>query len=379
MELDATDETLRALLLQIYAAEDAAAAQRELASAQETAAQAARDAASAAIDAAQNAFGKLQESAQREKDRLGTELDLKLEAINAEKDLLKQQRDSVIDGYQEQGKAVEQYINKLEGLNDILTGFLSDTGTQANPFKELAMIYNEAKAGLLPESSRLSSVLSGVSSAGSAGFSSAFEQNRAMAIARNQAAGIQGVVGGAMGGAKSQLQWIEYQATAADEYYIAQLAKLDLAADAAQKLHDEQVGKIDEQLTEAQKQLNALLGVDDRLLTIDQALIEFYAAMSAANELGLGVASEQVAAINRVEAAIVQVGQQIVEITKPDGRVWVPPTMPDRFTTDGKVVTQEMLDVLTQILHAQEATAKHTKTTADVVELNQYEAQEAAL
>jgi hypothetical protein len=35
--------------------------------------------------------------------------------------------------------------------------------------------------------------------------------------------------------------------------------------------------------------------------------------------------------------------------------------------------------VLTQILHAQEATAKHTKTTADVVELNQYEAQEAAL
>jgi len=285
----------------------------------------------------------------------------------------------VIDGYQEQGKAVEQYINKLEGLNDILTGFLSDTGTQANPFKELAMIYNEAKAGLLPESSRLSSVLSGVSSAGSAGFSSAFEQNRSIAIARNQAAGIQGVVGGAMGGAKSQLQWIEYQATAADEYYIAQLAKLDLAADAAQKLHDEQVGKIDEQLTEAQKQLNALLGVDDRLLTIDQALIEFYAAMSAANELGLGVASEQVAAINRVEAAIVQVGQQIVEITKPDGRVWVPPTMPDRFTTDGKVVTQEMLDVLTQILHAQEATAKHTKTTADVVELNQYEAQEAAL
>lgn len=379
LELESVDESLRALLMQIYAAEDAAAAQRELASAQEVAAQAARDAASAAIDAAQNAFGKLQESAQREKDRLGTELDLKLEAINAEKDLLKQQRDSVIDGYQEQGKAVEQYINKLEGLNDILTGFLSDTGTQANPFKELAMIYNEAKAGLLPESSRLSSVLSGVSSAGSAGFSSAFEQNRAMAIARNQAAGIQGVVGGAMGGAKSQLQWIEYQATAADEYYIAQLAKLDVAAETAQKLHDEQVGRIDEQLTEAQKQLNALLGVDDRLLTIDEALIEFYAAMNAANELGLGVASEQVAAINRVEAAIVQVGQQIAEIAKPDGRVWVPPTMPDRFTNDGKVVTQEMLDVLTQILHAQEATAKHTKTTADVVELNQYEAQEAAL
>lgn len=378
MELDATDETLRALLLQIYAAEDAAAAQRELTAAQDAAAQSARDAAAAAMDSAQNAFGKLQESANREKDRLSSELDLKLESINAEKDLLKQQRDSVIDGYNEQGKAVEQYVNKLEGLNDILTGFLSDTGAQANPFKELAMIYNEAKAGLLPDSSRLSSVLSGVSSAGSSGFGSAFEQNRAMAIARNQAAGIQGLVGSALSGAKSQLQWLEYQATAADEYYIEQLAKLDKAAEDAQRLHDEQVGKIDEQLSEAQKQLNALLGVDDRLLTIDEALAEFYAAMDTANALSLDTATQQIEAINRVENAIVQLGEQIVEINKPEDRIWIPPTMPE-FVKEGTPVTREMIDLLTQILNAQESTAKHTKTTADVVKLNQFEAQEAAL
>jgi len=389
MELDATDETLRSLLLQIYAAEDAAAAQRQLEKAQADAAQSALEAAQAAadaaaqfkqaaIDAAQNAFGKLQESVSREKDRLSSELDLRIESINAEKDLLKQQRDSVIDGYNEQGKAVEQYVNKLEGLNDILTGFLSDTGAQANPFKELAMIYNEAKAGLLPDSSRLSSVLSGVSSAGSSGFGSAFEQNRAMAIARNQAAGIQGLVGSALSGAKSQLQWLEYQATEADQYYIEQLAKLDKAAEEAQRLHDEQVGKIDEQLSEAQKQLNALLGVDDRLLTIDEALAEFYAAMDTANSLGFDAATQQVEAINRVENAIVRLGEQIVEISKPEDRIWIPPTMPE-IVKEGAPVTQEMIDLLTQILNAQESTAKHTKTTADVVQLNQFEAQEAAL
>lgn len=378
MELDATDETLRALLLQIYAAEDAAAAQRELEKAQADAAQSALEAAQAAaeaaeqfrqaaIDAAQNAFGKLQESANREKDRLSSELDLKLESINKEKDLLKQQRDSVIDGYNEQGKAVDQYVNKLEGLNDILAGFLSDTGAQANPFKELAMIYNEAKAGLLPDSSRLSSVLSGVSSAGSSGFGSAFEQNRAMAIARNQAAGIQGLVGSALSGAKSQLQWLEYQATEADQYYIEQLAKLDKAAEEAQLLHDEQVGKIDEQLSEAQKQLNALLGVDDRLLTIDEALAEFYAAIDTANALGLDTATQQVEAINRVEAAIMQVGQQIVEISKPEDRIWIPPTMPE-IVKEGAPVTMEMLEVLKQLTAISKANADHSSKAASMLQ-----------
>lgn len=379
MELDATDETLRALLLQIYAAEDAAAAQRELASAQETAARAAQEAADAAaqaaekfkqatIDAAQNAFSKLQESAQLEKDRLGDELTNKIAAINNEKQLLEDQRASVIAGYQEQGKAVESYLNKLKGLNDVLLGFLAETGVQANPFKELAMIYNEAKAGLLPDQSRLSSVLSGVSNASSSGFGSASEQNRAMQIARNQAAVIQSIVGGQITPAEAQLNALESQTASANEYYNNQLAKLDFAASEAQRLHDEQVGKIDEQLSEAQKQINALLGVDDRLLTIDQALAEFYAAMNATNELGLGVASEQVAAINRVEAAIVQVGEQIVEMNKPLDRVWVPPKMPDRYTTNGEPISQEMLNLLNQILSAQESTAKHTAKTADTLQ-----------
>jgi hypothetical protein len=385
LELESTDESLRAMLLSIYAAQDAASAQQELERAQSQAADAARDAANAMQDmiaaaksAASDAFGKLQESADREKDRLATELDLKLSAIDAERDALKEQRDSVVAGYQQQGKAVEQYLNKLEGLNEVLTGFLSDTGAQANPFKELAMIYTEAKAGLLPDQARLQSVLSGVSGNGSAGFGSAFEQARAMAVARNQALGIQGAVGGAMGGAKSQLQWIEQQTIAADEFYIEQLAKLDQSAALAQELHDSQVTKIDEQLSEAQKQLNVLLGVDDRLLTIDEALSEFYAAMDSANLLQLDVGMEQVSAINAVEAAVIALHESV---TSGDAGYWAgydtsfaPPTM-QQSAQAAQPLTQEMVDLLKELVAGNESIAKHTKTSADALELTQLQSE----
>lgn len=382
LELESTDESLRAMLLSIYAAQDAESAQQELADAQNKAADAARNAAEAAKSAASDAFGKLQESADREKDRLATELELKLSTIDAEREALERQRDSVIDGYQQQGKAVEQYVSKLEGLNDVLTSFLSTTGAQANPFKELAMIYTEAKAGLLPDQARLQSALSGVSSNGSAGFSSAFEQNRAMSIARNQALGIQGAVGGAIGAARTQLQWVEYQASAADAYYSEELSKLDEAAALAQELHDSQVGKIDEQLSEAQKQLNVLLGVDDRLLTIDEALTEFYAAMDSANLLQLDVGMEQVSAINAVEAAVMALHESV---TSGDAGYWAgyetsfaPPPM-QQSAQNAQPLTQEVLALLQEINAGIEATAKHTKTSADALELNQYELQEAAV
>jgi DNA-binding TFAR19-related protein (PDSD5 family) len=377
MELAATDETLRAMLLSIYAAEDAATAQRELAAAQDAAASSARDAAAAALDAAQNAFGKLQESAQAEKDRLATELDLKLSAIDKEREALESQRDSVIAGYEQQSQAVEQYVSKLEGLNSVINGFLDSTSSAVDPFKRLTQIFNEAKAGLLPDQSELQSVLGAINSGGG-NFGSAFEQQRAMAIARNQAQGIGGIVGGQLSGAKSQLQWIEMQTKDAAEYYGAQLLKLDQAAEQAQKLHDEQVAEIDKQLSEAQKQLNALLGIDDRMLTMSEALSEFYASLEKAQSLQVETGVTQIDAINRVESAILQVGQQIVEINKPLDRVWVPPTMPDRVTTDGSGMSAEVVALLKELNAAMEATAKHTKTSADALELAQFEAAEVA-
>lgn len=377
MELAATDETLRAMLLSIYAAEDAAAAQRELAAAQDAAASSARDAAAAALDAAQNAFGKLQESAQAEKDRLATELDLKLSAIDKEREALESQRDSVIAGYEQQSQAVEQYVSKLEGLNSVINGFLDSTSSAVDPFKRLTQIFNEAKAGLLPDQSELQSVLNGISSGGG-NFGSAFEQQRAMAIARNQAQGIGGIVGGRLSAAEQQLSLIELQIKNANDYYALDLLKLDEAAELAQKHHDEQVAEIDKQLSEAQKQLNALLGIDDRMLTMSDALEEFYASLAKAQELQLGIDTLQVDAINRVESSIVQVGQQLVEALKPLERVWVPPTMPDRVTTDGGGMPAEVVALLKELNAAMEATAKHTKTSADALELAQFEAAEVA-
>lgn len=368
MELEATDETLRAILLQIYAAEDAASAQRELASAQDAAAQSARNAAAAATDAAQNAFGKLQDAAEREKSRLQTELDLKLESIDKEREALAAQRDSVVAGYEAQGDAVRDYIGSLQGITDVINDFLGTTGGIVDPFRRLTQIFSEAKAGLLPNQSELQSVLGAIGSADSSRFASATDQSRAMATARNQAAGIGQLIGGASGAARSQLSMMQTQISMAEDYYSQQMLKLDAASEQAKKLHDEQVGKIDEQLTEAQKQLNALLGVDDRILSMTDAMTEFYAALDKANELTLSVETAQLDALNRVESAIVQVGAQLVEMNKPSDRVWVPPTQPDRYTTNGEPISQEMVNLLNQILSAQESTAKHTAKTADTLQ-----------
>lgn len=447
MELEATDETLRALLMQIYAAEDAAAAQRELTAAQEAAtrllqqrqdleielldatgnsaqatamrrqlelaamdeslrglqqsiwtaqdaaaaqealAQAQADAASAAKDLAQNAFGKLQDAAGREKDRLQTELDAKMSALQIERDELEKQRGSVIAGYQEQGQAVQEYISKLEGLNSVINGFLSDTGAAVDPFKRLGQIFNEVKVGLLPDQNELSSVLSGIQSAGSGGFGSGSDAAFAMAVARNQAAGIGSTISGRLNGARGQMAGIEAAIVSTNAYYDQQLLKLDAAAELAQKQHDEQVSLIDKQLSDAEKQLNALLGVDDRILTMTEALAEFYAALNspasaqvvASNSVASAVevaAIEQVEAIDRVEAAIVQLGVQLVEMNKPLDRVWVPPTMPDRYKADGEL-SAEMLALLKELVAGNEAIAKHTKTSADALELNQFENAEA--
>jgi len=368
MELEATDETLRAILLQIYAAEDAASAQRELASAQDAAAQSARNAAAAATDAAQNAFGKLQDAAEREKSRLQTELDLKLESIDKEREALSAQRDSVVAGYEAQSDAVRDYISNLQGITEVINDFIGTSGGVVDPFKRLTQIFNEAKAGLIPNQSELQSVLGAIGSAGSSRFASATDQARAMATARNQAAGIGQLIGGASGAARSQLSMLQTQISMAEDYYSQQMLKLDAASEQAKKLHDEQVGKIDEQLTESQKQLNALLGVDDRILSMTDAMTEFYTALDRANELTLSVETAQLDALNRVESAIVQVGAQLIEMNKPSDRVWVPPTQPDRYTTNGEPISQEMVNLLNQILSAQESTAKHTAQTANTLQ-----------
>jgi DNA repair exonuclease SbcCD ATPase subunit len=364
---------LRGLLQSIFAAEDAALAQRELAAAQNTAADAARNAAAAAKDAASNAFNKLQESAGREKDRLKTELDLKLETIDKERSALEQQRDSVINGYNEQSQAVEQYVSRLEGLNGVISGFLAETGAAVDPFKRLTQIFNEVKTGLLPDQSELQSVLGAISS-GAGNFGSAFEQNRAMAIARNQAAGIGGAVGGQLAGAKSQLQLIQQQVTEASKYYDDQLTKLDTAAELAQKLHDEQVSKIDAQLASAEKQYNALMGIDDRILTMGDAINEFNSALAAANELSLTVQTQQVEAINRVESAVVGLGVQLIEMNKPEDRIWLPPVTPPQ-ETKGAMSNDEMIALLKELVAASDATAKHTKKSADELELTRLEAE----
>lgn len=357
MELEATDETLRAMLLQIYAAQDATAAQLELAQAQEKAADAARD-------AAQSAFGKLQDAAQREKDRLATELDLKLETIDKEREALTAQRDSVIAGYEAQGQAVQNYISQLEGVTDVINNFITGTGSGVdNPFKRLEQILNETKAGLTPDQGELQSVLGAISSTGSGGFASATDQQRAMAIARSQASGIGGIVGNRLSGARSQADLIAMQIEDANKFYADELLKLDEAAALAQKLHDEQVSLIDQQLSDAEKQLNALLGVDDRILSMNDALAEFYASLESATAIQISKQDEQIAATYAVAAAVTDAAGYWVgpeQMAKPDA--------PMNTDNVGAPVTEDMITLLKEIVATSKANADHASKSASMLQ-----------
>jgi len=478
MELEATDESLRAMLLAIYAAEDAAKAQEELAAAQEKAAASARSAAQDAFgklsdsintaikaqddilqsrldsinserdaiyalidaqdamteslkEAASNAFGKLEEAANREISASEDALQQKLSAIDAERNALNEAANLSQKNYSEQISAAERYADSIRGISDVLSDFLDGSAAAVNPFKRLTEILSEAKAGLLPNQSELSSVLSGVSSAGSAGFASAFDQSRANAIAKNQAAELKSLVGAQVGSADAQVSAIQAASASAQTYYEAQLARLDLAAEEARAQNDKAVAAINAQVDAAKRQLNALQSIDDRALSVEQALREFNAAMTAVNGqaitnyadqlaaldeqeklaisqheesvnalnaqldeakkrlnvlLGiddrilsveqamdefnkamLAAQDAQVTAIARVEEAILQVGETIVEIGKPDDRVWIPPTMPDRYTTDAPI-SKEVTDLLKKLVDSSKANAEHASKSASFLQ-----------
>jgi hypothetical protein len=358
-ELEATDESLRALLEQVYAAEDAATANKALAEAQAAAAGSAResfavlsDAISRAVaeqdaslesrlgaisserdainmlieaqdqlseklrDAAQNAFGKLEQAARSEIKSADELLNTKLIAIDAERKASESASSAVQQGYSAQLDAAQQYADSMRSIAEMIGGFLAESAEVVNPFKRLTQLLSEARGGLLPSSEEVSSALSGIRSAGSAGFGSAFEQQRANAIARSQALQLQGLFSGAATQADAQTIAINNQSTIAQTYYAAQLSKLDTAAEDARKQHAETVGAINSQLEAAQKQLNALLGVDDRTLTMSQALSEFNSAMQAVSAQTIVSYDEQLSALDAQEALAISQHAESVALLK---------------------------------------------------------------
>lgn len=389
LELAAMDESLRGLQQNIWTAQDAAQAQEQLAEAQQAAADAARS-------AAENAFGKLQESANAEKSRLQSALDARLSTISSERQALEQQRDSVLAGYEQSGQAIDDYVGKLRGISDVVSGFIAEASGTVNPFQRLGQIFAEFKGGLIPDSSELGSVLGSIQSADSSGFASATDQARAIAIAMNQAQAIGNLAASSAGGAQSQYDLLQQQSANAREYYATELAKLDEAKALAESQHAEQVALIDKQLADAQKQINVLLGVDDRLLSMSDALAEFYAALNAANspqsvaagsvaaaievatkaeqliteqvaESVIESAIEQVAAIEKVESAIVDLGQTLIDKMRPDDAIWLPPSQSVQ-TTLGSESDSEMKGLLKNILAASKANAEHASKSASMLQ-----------
>jgi hypothetical protein len=57
---------------------------------------------------------------------------------------------------------------------------------------------------------------------------------------------------------------------------------------------------------------------------------------------------------------------------------FAPPPM-QQSAQSAQPITQEVVDLLKELVAGNESIAKHTKTSADALELNQYELQEAAV
>ena len=164
---------------------------------------------------------------------------------------------------------------------------------------------------------------------------------------------------------------IAQQASNARDYYATELAKLDESSALAKELHDSQVSKIDEQISEAQKQINVLLGVDDRILTMSEAAAEFYAALESANALQAVIGNEQISAINRVEMAVIELGEQMSPAAG-DG-YWAgyetsfAPTSANN-AQQSQALSDETLSLLKEILMAAKSNAEHSSKSASMLQ-----------
>ena len=470
-ELAAADESLRSLLLQVYAAEDAATANQQLLESLQGAANAAQQLQAAAEGLLDSSFGRLKDAYESEKKAIAETLKVKLAGLDSEQAALEAQASLVQNQYTEQSAAAERYVDRLKEVRSVLDGFVDSSAGASAPFKRLTQILSEARGGLTPDAGELGAVLSAIQSNGSAGFSSAQEQAFANAVAKNQAIELGNIVGQSESVAAGTLEAITQQSTAASSYYAQQLQALEQQRLALTSDAEQQIAALDAQLLVAEKQYNALMGIDGRMLSVSDALAEFTSAMAgvesarAANQAAsaqlsaaqLAVissdlffsesmldiqsshvdiaqkqieelmkqtaaaqlqyeqassqavvaelqleqttkqatfvesqyyalvkqtekaqeqAQEQVAVVEKVEAAIIDLRQTVVDLMPVDS-IWLPPV--GTQTPMSQELTQEMVVLLRELVAGNEAIAKHTKTTADVLELEQFESQEAAV
>jgi hypothetical protein len=73
---------------------------------------------------------------------------------------------------------------------------------------------------------------------------------------------------------------------------------------------------------------------------------------------------QQVEAINRVEAAVIGLGSQLVEISKPQDRIWLPPVTPPQETMSN----DQMIALLKELTITSKANAEHASKSASMLQ-----------
>ena len=277
---DATDESTKALLRQIYAQQDLATAASAATQAAEAAAaayqQSQRDRLSGATDAASAAYDDLARSidAQRAADTAAYEAQKAIAkaAFTSQSELLQGQIDGARNSLDSVGESVRKLGSLSQTLRTTLSGLRISGGegqTRANAQAQISAALASARGGSLPLDGQLSGALHAISQPSEQLFSSFADYARDFYKTANDISALGNI---------SDAQLSEAEATQA--ILKAQVESLTEQKSILRDGFDDQVSALDGILENARLQLDAANGINTSVLSVAAALEAFSGAKS---------------------------------------------------------------------------------------------------
>lgn len=286
-ELDAVDESNRAMLLRIYMLEDEQAALDELSK------------------AANDAYATLQRSVDAQKEAINASYDAQIKALDAQQKAAQEAHEAQMEALQAQRDASAESLQEIESLlstiQSAIDGFnLEGIDEGAKAFSEsMAELQRMARSPLLPDQEALDAAVGGLSGfspddyATRAEYEADYYATMAALEDLEKRAGAQKTI------EEQMLESLDAQIEAADAQYEAQMAAFDAQREALDAWRDDQIEALDALLEEAQAQLDALNGVNTTILSVEEALIQFAEAVGAYNAANSAVNDASLAQLER--------------------------------------------------------------------------------
>jgi hypothetical protein len=268
MEIEATDESLRELLMRIYALEDEARALKAI------------------QDAANDAYQALERAVNEEKRLVNEQYQARVEAINAEREAQQQAHQAHLDAIGAQREAAQEALaeaqSALSSTQSALDGIRGqqpvDEISRARAAKDLS---RWAASGKLPEQEQLDRTLSTLGRTQEVDFQTEEQFKAAQGttyanLLKLEKAGLQQV-----SWAEQTVDRLDLQIEAENLRFEAQMAALDAQIEAVEDWRDQELERLDAILEDAKAQLDLLMGIDNSLLSIDEAMKRFLDSLQA--------------------------------------------------------------------------------------------------